>query len=194
MLLAAAAGLGGCASTATYGTGEMPEMAILREVTGGLGAPEEAPIEYKPRAPLVMPPSAGQLPPPVETASVVDEQWPEDPDQRAPGNKFAEMDDRPFDDINPEEARRLSPLAALNRRQAVEENYKRPALDLIVNREQRETFRAAVDEAEGVGVTERRYLTDPPDVVREPAATAPTEFADIEKKRGNFLTRMLTGG
>jgi hypothetical protein len=68
--------LAGCGPS-TYGTGEVPEFAILREVTGGLGAPKKKPIEYQPRAPLVMPPSAAQLPAPVEPAAeAADVQWP----------------------------------------------------------------------------------------------------------------------
>ena len=34
--LGAPLALGGCAMTSTYGTGEAPEVALLREMTGGL--------------------------------------------------------------------------------------------------------------------------------------------------------------
>ena len=38
-------------------------MALFREMTGGLvGKGEKKTIQYQPRAPLVMPPAAGQLP------------------------------------------------------------------------------------------------------------------------------------
>jgi hypothetical protein len=86
--LVAAAGLGGCIQTSTYGTGESPELAIFREVTGGFGRPKEAPIQYQQRAPLVMPPAKEQLPQPVEVAAATDGvAWPEDPDQTAEARK-----------------------------------------------------------------------------------------------------------
>jgi hypothetical protein len=195
--LAAAGGLGGCIQTSTYGTGESPEMAIFRELSGGLGgfgAEKKEPIVYQPRAPLVMPPAEGEaLPPPVETAAVANPNWPRDPDQTAEGRReFG--DENPRDDISPEEARRLAPLAGMGQTDwepGWDEN-KQPAYD-IVNKEKRDTFRAALDEAEGIR-QERRYLTDLPDSVREPAPTAPAEFEDIKRERGFFLTRWITGG
>ena len=69
----------------TYGTGENPEMAIFREMTGGLGAQKKEQIDYQPRAPLVMPPSTEALPPPAETASVGNADWPADPDKTTEG-------------------------------------------------------------------------------------------------------------
>jgi hypothetical protein len=193
--LVAAAGLGGCIQTSTYGTGEMPEMAIFREVTGGFGRPKAPPIQYQPRAPLVMPPSDDQLPQPVEAASATDGvAWPEDPDQTERARKEY-GDETPADDISPEEARRLRPLAGLMPEQERPKTWKdneNPVYD-IVDKKKRDQFKAAVDEAEGIP-KERRYLTDPPDTLREPAATAPTEFEDIKRERGGFLTRLFLGG
>jgi len=57
LLLALPLALGGCGmGTSTYGTGEMPEVAMFREMTGGLmnKNQKKGPIEYQPRAPLVM--------------------------------------------------------------------------------------------------------------------------------------------
>ena len=77
--------LGGCGmATSTYGTGEMPEVAMFREVTGGLLNKKnpKAPIEYQPRAPLVMPAAteAETLPPPAEAAAAATPDWPVDRD------------------------------------------------------------------------------------------------------------------
>jgi hypothetical protein len=49
--------LSGCSST--YGTGKSPGMAMFGEMTGGLlnKGEKKEPIEYQPRAPLVMPPT-----------------------------------------------------------------------------------------------------------------------------------------
>src|SRR5688572_31969684 len=101
-LLALAPGFAGCVSTATYGTGEAPGMAIFREVTGGfVGGDKNPPIQYQPRAPLVMPPpaEAAALPPPVESAVVADANWPLDPDQTPKASKYGDpMDDDASDD------------------------------------------------------------------------------------------------
>ncbi len=202
-LLAAGAGLGGCMSTSTYGTGQAPEMAIFRELTGGFGQPKQAPIQYQPRAPLVMPPATGTaaatLPPPVQTASVANAAWPLDPDQTPKPSKHDPMDDNPRDDITPEEAARLKPLAGMGNTEwespfgsdmMTDVNY-----DFIASQKQSETFQAALKDAKGVSRTSRKYLTDPPEAYREPAATAPTEFEDIDQDGGgNWLTRMFTGG
>jgi hypothetical protein len=196
-LLAATAGLGGCISTSTYGTGESPEAAILGEMTGGLAGGKREKIEYQPRAPLVMPASAAQLPAPVASADVADPQWPVDPDQTAEGPKVVDEEARGA--ITPEEYRRLKPLAGIggggSPRPPESErdwNFGAPGRS---SKEQDKAFKAALDERDGVGVTGRRFLTDPPETVRAPAPTAQTEFAEIKKKRnGNILTRWFTGG
>ena len=56
--LAALLPLAGCSMTSTYGTGEAPEMALFREMIGRLldKNKKKPPIDYQPRAPLVMPP------------------------------------------------------------------------------------------------------------------------------------------
>lgn len=184
-------------STSTYGTGESPEMAIFREMTGGMLSAKKEPVVYQPRAPLVMPPSAAQLPAPAPAAEIASAQWPDDPDQGAAGPKLF-GDETSRDDITPEEHRRLRPLAALapppGRAPVDTRDTFQPAYDLVNSKKQREAFKAAIDDAEGIS-EERRFLTDPPDTVREPAATAPQQFEEIEKKKsGNFLTRLFTRG
>jgi len=190
----AAPGLAGCIQTSTYGTGQSPEMAIFRELSGGLGGQKKEPIVYQPRAPLVMPPSSEGLPPPAETAATANAAWPRDPDQTAEGRRqFG--DENPRDDVSPEEARRLAPLTAMGDLPSGEKGWnenENPAYD-VVNKEKRESFRAALDEADGIR-QERRYLTDPPDAFRAPAPSAPAEFEEIKRDRGFFLTRWLTGG
>src|SRR4051794_39340687 len=105
-LLGAAMGLGGCMSGATYGTGEVPEMAIFHEMTGGIGSEKKKPIEYQPRAPLVMPPTVGQLPPPVETADAsAGTAWPRDDDADKRPKNYDEKLVR--DQVSPAEYDRL---------------------------------------------------------------------------------------
>jgi hypothetical protein len=198
----AASGLGGCMSTSTYGTGETPELAIFREMTGGIplvGAKQnKEPIEYQPRAPLVRPPSATALAPPVETAAVTNPQWPKEPDKAAAGESSPGFDgDQERDQITPAEYNRLKPLGAIDRprqrKQQPSSDFESRPTVLVNGKEQRKAFQAAINDAEGVGRTERRYLTEPPDGYRQPAATAPGEFDTIKKKRGG-LTRWLLGG
>jgi hypothetical protein len=194
--LFAATGLAGCMQASTYGTGEVPELAIFREATGGLGKQKKKPIQYQPRAPLVMPPSgeAAALPAPVETASAADSAWPEDPDQIERKRTYG--DDTPLDDVTPEYARRLKPLAALDDGKPVPQYSgadHNPNYDVIDSKTQRATVKAAMKDAKGIHA-ERRYLTDPPDAYKVPAATAPSEFKEIDDATsGNFLTRMFTG-
>jgi hypothetical protein len=200
--LAAPVLLPGCMKTATYGTGQAPEMALFREVTGGLLSRDgKEQIAYQPRAPLVMPPSAGQLPPPVESASAANPEWPQDPDRMASaGSDFG--DENPADDIGPDEYRRLRPLAGVfpERRREDEvvageaRGYQSENYALVNSRDKRRAFQQALAEAEGYGRTERRFLTDPPSTYREPAPTAPTTFEGVEENKGFFLTRWLTGG
>jgi hypothetical protein len=202
-LAAAPMALGGCAMTSTYGTGEAPEMALFREMTGGLmSRDEKKPIDYQPRAPLVMPASAEQLPPPEETASVADPDWPIDPNERTIAEDARNQDDDPYNDVTPEDYRRLRPLKGLfgSRTQAP----RRPNDDLAADRQdfyafihskqkQRDDFNKALADSKGLGhPQERRYLTDPPLTYREPADTAPQEFKDIGKNRP-FWKKLFPG-
>ena len=191
-LMAASGILSGC--TSTYGTGEAPEMALFREMTGGfLSNEEKAPIQYQPRVPLVAPPVGEQLPQPAEVAEAADPNWPVDPDQRVALSRFDD-DDNPTNDINQAEYRRLKPLAGAmsemrrDNSTAIHENIQ-PAYDIVHQKQEREEFRKAVADAEGFGRSERRYLTDPPTEYRAPAATAPTTDFEEKKSSGNFITR-----
>jgi len=60
---------------------EAPDVKFLRGLLEGIGlqGPDTKGIEYRERAPLVIPPNIS-LPPPETTASVKDPNWPVDPD------------------------------------------------------------------------------------------------------------------
>lgn len=184
-LALASAVLSGCISTATYGTGEHPEVAMFREVTGGLGAPKREPIQYQPRAPLVMPPS-GELPPPVDGAQVASADWPVDPDRTAPPSR---LDD---DTITPEKRRELQALyeqlPERERTAAKREPHRSTLKALEIQGQQKKTFSAAIADAKGSNCTDRRFLTQPPTEYCQPAETAPQTFEgmDEEKKPGFF--------
>lgn len=192
---AAAMALALAACTSTYGTGTSPEMALFKEMTGGFLSPKEQPIDYKKRAPLVMPPAAGQgqLPAPSQVADAATAEWPVDPDQTVAGRKEYGSDNA-REDIDQAEYRRLKPLtgAVANARGPYEESF-RPAYDIVHNKSQREQFKKALADSKGYGRKERKFLTDPPTTYREPAPTAPT-FEEEGGSGGFFLTRWITGG
>lgn len=199
-LLAALPALGGCISSTTYGTGQAPEMAVFSEMTGGLtgGKKNKEPINYQPRAPLVMPPD-GQLRQPIETASTEGGPWPAATGADALGDRGTGPDDEVSrDDITPEYARRLRPVAGLLPAASNDDGQDlndrdKNALTTIKDREQRKQFSADLAEAKGLtSSTKRRYLTDPPEGYRNPAETSPTEFDEIEKngKKKNFFRRL----
>jgi hypothetical protein len=172
--LAAATAMGGCART--YGTGQAPEMALFNEMTGGFMRTEKkAPIQYQPRAPLVAPPAAGQLPPPVEVAEAANANWPVDPDQAVESRAYG----REAADDPQAEYRRLRPLADVMPEQTLpREDWDRvnPQYDIVHSKQQRQQFEKELAESKGYGrTTERKFLTDPPIAYRAPAETAPME-------------------
>lgn len=195
VLLGLAFGLSGCLSTATYGTGESPELSIIKGVTGsftGVGK-EKKKVEYKPRAPLVMPPAAN-LPEPVRTAAA-DPDWPTEPGARG------EQVEDPLGNTSrsdPDYVRKLKPLVGAlpeNERPASydpERASDRAHLEGLRNPDARKKFKAALADADGTNRTDRRYLTDPPAVYRQPAETAPKEFDDIdENPSGSFMSKLF---
>ena len=199
-LFAALPALGGCISSTTYGTGQAPEMAVFSEMTGGLagGNKNKEPINYQPRAPLVMPPN-GQLQQPIETTSTEGGPWPTTTDEDAVGDRGTGPDDENArDDITPEYVRRLRPIAGLipaaTDDDGLDSNDRdKMPLETIKNLDQRKKFSADLAEAKGLNTTKRRYLTDPPEGYRTPSETSPTEFDKIDKKgekKKNFFTRL----
>lgn len=197
--------LGGCMSSTTYGTGQAPGLAVFSEMTGGLvgGDKDKEPINYQPRAPLVLPPD-GQLRPPIETVSAEGGPWPSASNADAIGDRGTDPDDEVArDDITPEYVRWLRPIAGLlpagpddragsgnDRADKINRKY-----ETLKNPDQLKQFRADLAEAKGLISTRRRWLTDPPVGYRTPAESAPTEFEEIDKndkngKKKNFFARL----
>ncbi len=92
LLTGVAAALSGCMSSGQdgfYGNGsEAPDVAAVKRVMAGVGLvnPEAQPIDYKPRAPLAVPPSTAALPDP-EASTAGAENLP----ANWPRNKDAEL-------------------------------------------------------------------------------------------------------
>ena len=202
LVLLAASGLGGCISTATYGTGEAPETVLLHEATGGLlglmGEEEKPEIDYEPRAALVIPPAA-QLPepapPPAELAAGA---WPmEQVEEGEVAAIVGEDDGTDRSAMSPDYIRRMKQFGQLTdstRRSRVRMNETGAAQSFASDPrvgDQYQQFQTALDERDGLSRPQRRYLTDPPSHYREPAATAQAEFEDIEKKEKGFFARIF---
>ncbi|HEX2256465.1 MAG TPA: hypothetical protein VHG92_07160 [Afifellaceae bacterium] len=201
--LLAVGGLGGCISTATYGTGEAPEATLLREATGGiLSDDEKVAIDYEPRAGLVIPPAA-QLPEPAPAPSqLAAGAWPVEQakEPRSP-SVVGENDGTDRSAISPEYIRRMKPFGQLTAgrgNQGVRMNEVGAAQSFANDQSrgaQMEQFQTALADADGLtsSAAQRRYLTDPPSHYREPAETAPMEFEDIQRKKKGFFARLFGG-
>ena len=183
----------GCISTATYGTGEAPELSIIKGVTSGLSGVDKEKIEYKPRAPLVMPPQAA-LPAPSQKAGDVDPNWPVEPG--AAGTEIADGLGN-TSRTDPAYVRRLQPLVGTlpaDEKPASwdpEKASQYAHLEGLKNPDARRKFQAAVKSAEGNDISQRRYLTDPPKAYSKPAETAPQEFDEIDENPSGSLFAKL---
>ena len=183
-----AIGLAGCQSGMTYGTGKSPGMQTVEDIVGisMLSNAKQEPIEYKPRPPVVAPPTVAALPPPADpntSNTMVAANWPVDPDVQSQQirDEIArrEAAGEPLPDF------RLPPGSAPKPIQAI--------TDRPMTREEIAEVRRRFADARGtVAVDEqgnpvRRDLTDRPVGYRVPDAEAPTQLADMPKKKRKFL-------
>lgn len=167
--------LGGCMSSPTYGTDKTSGEQFIDDITGilSLAPKKRASIDYKPRPELVKPETTAVLPPPqddVTTAS--NSAWPESPEQRLARIRAEATANQDNPAYRPNIAHDVSPNArALGPTDGPEaDKMARPPTPA----EQREQFKKALAERNSAGVvTQRKYLSEPPLVYREPAATAP---------------------
>ncbi|MGE0844637.1 MAG: hypothetical protein AB7L41_00095 [Flavobacteriaceae bacterium] len=190
VLICAGALLAGCSSSemAGFDGGSASKAAFDPLVSLGLAEPDKPEIEYKPRAPLVMPPSTALQQP---HAASVDRgpQWPNDPDAQARAfeerrKEAAKKDDR-YKDVNRERANRvLSPQQleqwAANAGQRGRYQHRDGETMYIPNEAPSRTVSPG-EMAAGAGAPpadlpqtvyaepEREYLSDPPVGFRQPA-------------------------
>lgn len=172
--------LAGCVGAPTYGTGKPADEQLLDDVTGilSLGPKDKPQIEYRPRPELVRPAAtagagvAATLPPPQENVTTASNgAWPESPEQmraRLRAEATANQDDPMYDSpIEGDDggSRGITSLARLNDRGNFES-----APD---PEEQRKEFQRRLKETGQGSPTTRKYLSEPPLVYREAAASAP---------------------
>lgn len=181
------AGLAGCSGT-TYGTGISPEKQTFQDVLsiGALSAPQKAPIDYRPRGGIVVPPT-DSLPIPGtdadsadRTASVsADPNWPKDPDEAKRAEaaaKAARSDSIVPNFILPKGQTSYSVASAESTPQTRAEGKK--AWD--------ELHKGKAGSTDANGNPVRKYLTEPPVAYREPDPNAPMTEPPKTKKKWNF--------
>ena len=174
--------LAGCAS---YGSFDENEPGLERSVLGGLidplgMAPEEEPIEYSARAPLVAPPSASQLPQPrTEPVAATNPNWPTGSRQRMAqvlGSEDQTLVYTPG--VDGVDIAATQALAERSRSGPQQSNagVDRPLTPQEMQREadiQLARAEASAARTAPGGTPRRRFLTDPPVESRSPSPEAP---------------------
>jgi hypothetical protein len=163
----------------------------------GLQSSKRKPIDYRERAPLVMPKGGeAQLPPPQQAAA--DPSWPVDPDIQAEIDAEA---NRPTQrqQLRGQEDLRISREELARGRRAKEDyddanRVRRTEPRVVMSPNELTAVRDAGQETAAAPYVEpeRRRLTDPPEGYRTPAATASyQEGENIEKRRkSRFFERV----
>jgi hypothetical protein len=166
------------------------EGAFMKDFLGSIGLipPEKPPIEYRERAPLVLPPRMELRDPAQRTAVQAHPQWPNDPDVLAARRREAEANIP----VTQTERRRIEQNATL----PIDEIRKgrRPGAEIptapVVRRgdNQRDDFWVHPDRLRAEGKKEeepllaagvepdRKDLTEPPPGFRKPTATLKRDF------------------
>lgn len=152
----------------------------------GLKSSEEAPdIEYRERAPLVVPPKM-QLRPPEEPAAKRTAAWPNDPDVQRRKTREAEarvpkteqdsyrLDKNPRLSVDEIRAGRREGANVNKTPKPVYGDNSREEIWLTPDQMRASNHKVEPDKVLAVGVEpDRRYLTDPPSGYRKPSANAP---------------------
>lgn len=188
-LLAAGLAVSGCISSPTYGTDKTSTEQLVSDVTGILSmAPKPKPkIDYDPRPELVRPASTATLPPPQENIVVADSAaWPESPEQkRARIRQYAtDNRDKPgyeplvVSDVPAVQATSGAPDKPGESARAYDSGVRES-----VTKQQTAAYKQAKADQQGTE-TDRKYLSEPPLVYRQPEATAPVgELGEDELKK-----------
>lgn len=193
LMVATGLGLSGCAGDGVAtGSGFGDDLAMQTLVgIAMVGSPrdDDPNINYAPRPGLVLPGNANQLPAPVQTTNAAGN-WPNDPD----GNRV--------NVLAPERERRSLGQVLATRPQS-------PLLtddesdEVILNRLRQErrdgrggtTVPNAQQLVEADGTPRRRFLTDPPVEIRQPAAgaggTVEVGQVGVPQQKRPFLRRIL---
>lgn len=187
--------LAGCMSSPTYGTGKTANQQFVEDLSGilSLGPKDRQKIDYKPRPELVQPESTAVLPPPQDDITMASSSaWPESPEERLArirATATANQDNSAF---------RSEVQADSIGRSAAATPIEGPDADPLARKpnpaQQRAAFKQALSERNGA-VPQRKYLSEPPLVYREPAATAPVnDIGEDEWKKERDAQRASASG
>lgn len=192
--LAGAMLVAGCASYGSFDENEPGlEQSIFGDLVDVVGvSPEDEPIDYSARAPLVAPPNAANLPAPQDGAVAAnDPQWPQGSRERM-AQVLASQDQTLVytPGVDGVDIAATQALAARSGQPQGEDNsgLSRP---LTVQEMQRESeihqARAQADaqREQAATVRGRRFLTDPPTAIRQPSAEAPYGADVVEEEEDN---------
>lgn len=211
-LVAVAGLLAGCNMTRTYGTGRSVEAQMLEETVsfgGILGRQKKAPIAYRPRAKLVMPP-AGQtanLKTP-QPKSQLGANWPRDPDEQRRAQLAMEVatpvDERASREVFKRDQRLSGAYRGQFRKAAdgkaptsTAEQLKNTHLQMSPSQmkalhKAMKNGKSKENELGPDGEPRRRYLTEPPKGYRKAAATAPADPRSEAREKMPAWKRWIT--
>ena len=169
---AAAIGLAFAASAMFTAPATAQEGGIIRSIFGAIGiaGPERPPIEYRERAPLVVPPGRTLPPPVAPDALTSNPQWPDDPTLRAGqvGVRGQSLSSDAYAPMTIEEiraGRRAGVRGGGTNFIAMDDDVAARALsreELAIN---------PFDDNDGSRGLTRRYLTDPPNALLQQVPT-----------------------
>ena len=198
-LLAVGAVMAGCS---TYGSFDENEPGLEESLLGDLVTtvgvtPEEEPIDYSARAPLVTPPAENRLPSPQSPQiAAANPNWPTGSRERMAQVMQSEDQTLVFTPgVDGVDIEATQALAERSRQRGQTESNSGVSRPLSVAEMQREAeIQIARQEGRAIrdaqtGTPERRFLTDPPTSARAPSAEAPygaeaEELAEAEQSGG----------
>ncbi len=184
----------GCAGP-TYGTGTPAEAQLLEDVTGvlSLGPRDKPRIDYSPRPNLVKPPSTAVLPPPQEpVAASGNSAWPESPEQRLARIRAEATANQDNPSYSPNIIRDMTGQRR-SMPDFVMEPSRQRAMEPTNSAQQRAEILRRRQELTQGSPTTRRYLSDPPVELRQPAPTAPTDELGEDEAAKKRASNQRTG-
>lgn len=178
----------GCVGSPTYGTGKASDQQLFEDVTGllSIGPKNKDQIAYKPRPELVKPAQKDQLPAPQSAiANASNSAWPESPEERRARYReeaTANQDNAFYDPVVENETARKVVKKPVSTNQ-------RGNFDVDgTSQFDRDEFKRRLQESKTGNPTQRKYLSEPPLVYRQPAESAPTDdVGEDEWKRERRL-------
>jgi hypothetical protein len=188
-LMACLLAVSGCVGSTTYGTGKTQNQHLLDDLATIVKprASNAGKIQYSDRPELIKPADVSQLPTPVDAAAVDDSNWVEEPEiRRAKIRAEAEAGNSDRGIVSAAELTRAKRGAKLSRPPTRSAPGRQSALVPVEElRRNSAEYRKKQAEINGVDFSNpqpRKYLTEPKEEYRTPAATAPVGELGLDEK------------